>query len=364
MRRFDYFLYGDCPVEICADNPRAWFDAETDAILTEIVKSKPGRCDCSAVEERFSAKRIENLIQIGLLRRENDALWLDSPVLLEEDVAAIENGMAECVARMAQLVLNGRSAIEKTVKKLQNGFSVEENLYHLLCAATFDGHFFDLLFERGVVSTSRRHESGLDYLIIVYEKSPVLERFSRKLLCSYNRMTDGARALQSFGDSDGNRKDFYRFNSLRASKRLEDSAILRAWNELPEQNFAQKMLDAAEDLANVGECDSKRAWLLEQFGYTSGGKLAVPVYRSADLACVSDLTALMDEYLYEEMRSAIAEKTGLVCAAHDVAAGEIANEMYHIAFGMLNERLIRSGFAATPREYPGEGRYLKSIQLK
>lgn len=364
MRRFDYFLYGDCPVRICADNPRAWFDAETDAILTEIVKSEPGKCDCGAVEVRFSTERIENLIRIGLLRRENGALWLDSPVLLEEDVAAIEKGMSARVARMAQSVLNGRSAFEKAVKTLQNGFSVERNLYHLLCAATFDGQFFDLLSERGVVSTSRMHESGLDYLIIVYEKSTELERFSRKLLCSYNRMTDGVRALQSFGDSDGDRMDFYRFNSLRASKRLTDSAILRAWNELPEQDFASKMLDAAESLANFGECDSKREWLLEQFEYASGGKLAVPVYRSADLACVAELTALSDECLYDQMSSAISEKTGLICAAHGVGTGEIANEMYHIAFGMLNERLIESGFAEKPREYPGEGRYLKSIELK
>ena len=54
----------------------------------------------------------------------------------------------------------------------------------------------------------------------------------------------------------------------------------------------------------------------------------------------------------------------MICAVHGVAAGEIANEMYHIAFGMLNERLIESGFVEKPREYPGEGRYLKSIELK
>lgn len=74
------------------------------------------------------------------------------------------------------------------------------NLYHLLCGAVFDGDFFDYLRENQLLTTSRLHTSGVDYIITVYEKCPELSVFSNHLLCSYNRFCDGTRALQSFGE--------------------------------------------------------------------------------------------------------------------------------------------------------------------
>jgi len=73
------------------------------------------------------------------------------------------------------------------------------NLYHLLCGAVFDGSLFDYLSKHNQLVTSRFHSSGIDYIITVYEKCPELDSFSNHLLCSYNRFSDGTRALQSFG---------------------------------------------------------------------------------------------------------------------------------------------------------------------
>lgn len=42
---------------------------------------------------------------------------------------------------------------------------------------------------------------------------------------------------------------------------------------------------------------------------------------------------------------------------------EVANEVYHMIFGMLNEELVSRGFVQMPDFHVGEGRYLKSIEL-
>ena len=48
---------------------------------------------------------------------------------------------------------------------------------------------------------------------------------------------------------------------------------------------------------------------------------------------------------------------------HGVPKEEVANEVYHMIFGMLNEELVSRGFVQMPDFHVGEGRYLKSIEL-
>lgn len=53
----------------------------------------------------------------------------------------------------------------------------------------------------------------------------------------------------------------------------------------------------------------------------------------------------------------------LYCRRHGVPKEEVANEVYHMIFGMLNEELVSRGFVQVPDFHVGEGRYLKSIEL-
>ena len=365
MRSFEYYLYGDCPENASSDNPRALFGAKADAVLSMILEFEPGDCRYDALCKQFSEEYIQSLIRIGLIRTENGAVLLDSTVLTGKDVFKLESGMRARATRMADKI-QAREAEFREAAAISNGFSAAMNLYHLLCAATFDGCFFDLLSARGVVATSRVHPSGLDYLIIVYERTPALEQFSRKLICSYNRLSDGERALQSFGDADGNRRDFYRFRMMRALNRETGAPddVLRVWDSIAERRFVKTMLDAAQCMADFGDCDARCNRLLEYFGYVQNGRIVVPVYRKADSVRVDRLAVLADECIFDEMRAAISDKANLICSAHGVNPREIANEIYHIAFGTLNECLIARGFAASPKPRVGEGRYLRSIQVE
>lgn len=42
---------------------------------------------------------------------------------------------------------------------------------------------------------------------------------------------------------------------------------------------------------------------------------------------------------------------------------QIANEIYHIIFGTVNELLIREGIVCTPDEFESEGRYCKAFTI-
>lgn len=83
-------------------------------------------------------------------------------------------------------------------------------MYHILCGMIFDGSFFDYLNQNKALATSRRHCSGLDYLAVIYEDCAELRSLSNGLLRSYNRLANNICSLQSFGDAQGSRFDFYR----------------------------------------------------------------------------------------------------------------------------------------------------------
>lgn len=249
-----------------------------------------------------------------------------------------------------------------------NGFPPEVNLYHILCGAILDGCFFEYISKRGLVSTSRLHRSGLDYLTIIYEQTPALDSFSKELLCSYNRFSDGLRSLQSFGDADGDRVDFFRF---MCQKRLETlpatlTKIGALWDSLASDDKKKQLLDEAQRFIETGTCDHMCYLLLSFFGYIKDGKIAVPIYVKEHQALMAALEQLTEECIYEDMKCLLTMPeiiSPLLCSKHGVNQKEIANELYHIVFGQLNEELVACGFVAQPNRYPKEGRYLQSIEI-
>lgn len=368
MGKFTYFYYDNfdpADVRRPEDDPRRVLDDRASDILTEIVESPPGACQYASLCERCSGEYLDNLIHIGLLRREGDAVLLDSPVFAEEDAARLESCFSESLDRMTEALLNKRAEFVRLAEMVDNGFPSEVNLYHLLCGSVFDGWFFDYLSSRGAVTTSRMHPSGLDYLIIVYEQSPALDRFSRNLLCSYNRFSDGNRALQSFGDADGDRVDFFRFQRQMQQGRGPEE-IRPLWIAAGPGDLRGKVLDELEKLMVTGSCDENCRRLLEAFGYVQDGKPCVPVYRRKHEHITRQLEQLTEDAIGKEMQAALGDSRNtevLTSRRHGVAAGEIANELYHVVFGQLNERLVQAGLVAQPPRHPGQGRYLKSIQL-
>jgi len=237
-----------------------------------------------------------------------------------------------------------------------------------LCGAIFDGSFFDYLSDYQTLATSRLHPAGIDYIITVYEKCPKLDSFSHHLLCSYNRFSDGKRALQSFGDANGNRIDFYRFYCQKLLGAVPPALkyIEEIWDSLICDNDRMHILNALQIFDETESCDENCMRLFEAFGYVSDGKYVVPVFHQSAKSVVEKLTRIVIDCIGTDMGKLLSDSPimfQLHCRQHGVSKEEAANEVYHILFGMLNEELVSRGIVQKPNFIDGEGRYLKSIEL-
>lgn len=360
---FDYFYYdGDAP-EGAADDPRLVLGTTSDAVLAAVCGLPAGECSADALRRQFGTDLVDALKRIGLLREAQGRILLDATVILPQDVPQLESCFSQDVQAMADALTNRREDFLQSVSPI-DGFSAETHLYHLLCGAVLDGAMFDLLCARGLVTPSRVHPSGRDYLIIAYARDEGLTAFSSRLLCSYNRLSDGRRALQSFGDANGDRCDTYRFMRLYEARCVPPTMahIVPLWERLP-KNRIQALLDAAQTLHDTRSCPSDELAVLTALGYAREGCLCVPVYTRAHQPILHRLAEMAADALLPLLERALCRPLPLLCAAHGAPQGEIANEMYHILFGQLNEALTQRGLVTTPPRRPGEGRYLRSVQL-
>lgn len=371
MKQFDYFLYDNYDAAQAAgssDDPRFYLNESADEILSQVVECPIGGCLYDRLCGDYSSERVDNLIRIGLLRNEAGVLLLDSTVIVQEDMGALHACFEKDILRIAEKILQRKTDFYALAAEFDNGFSAQTNLYHILCGAIFDGSLFECLSSRRVIATSHIHASGLDYLIIAYEKSHQLEQFSERLLCSYNRFTDGSRAIQSFGDADGERVDFFRFSKMKALGRvpIHLAEIENAWDSVDANDKREWLLDEMQRLVDTGRCDERCLRLMSLFGYAQNGEIAVPIYRREHVPLIEALEKLAEECVLDEMINALSVNESdekLLCVQHGVSRAEIANEMYHILFGQLNEILTGCGFVACPPYREGEGRYLQSIML-
>lgn len=370
MRRFTYYLFENFDPDREAENPgnpRCLLTAQADPVLSRAADFPPLSCPAALVREESGGEAVDRLIAAGALRETEGVLAYDTPIFLSEDVPALQAFFANAAAPLADRLWDIREKLWNAAGAIRNGFDLRRNLYHILCGMIFDGFFFDWLGRRGAVAVSRPHPTGLDYLSVIYESCPGLAAFSDRLLCSYNRLTDGEIALESFGDADGDRFDLYRCFRLREQgplrPRFREAGELL--DKLPQGEERQAILEAARSLLRGEECPRDCLAVLELFGYARDGKICVPVFSREDAPAIERLASLMEDCLYAEVERTLAEVRGtlpLTAVRHGVPPLEIANELYHVLFGGINEAIVSRGLVSAPPQRPGEGRYLQCIK--
>lgn len=368
MREFEYFLFEnfDADEELNnPGNPRSFLGKATDALLTEVAQPQASYNRCC---EKHSTQLVRKLIDGGVLRKSGAGLAFDCPIFLREDAAVLHRSIASKASALVDLLQNSMTVIRDCCGKIENGFPVELNLYHILCGMIFDGDFFEYLSNKGALATSRQHPSGLDYLTVIYEKCEELQTLSDGLLCSYNRFVNAKCALQSFGDARGNRFDLYRFFRLMEQGKLPDK--FRDAEALLLDNFGcagkDSLLDEAVSLAQTGGCAPAAMALFELFGYVQDGTICVPVYTPDHQKHILEIESIVEKSIGKAMSDTLIELAGTIditAVKHGVNRMEIANELYHIVFGAINEELAARGIVAAPQYVSGEGRYFKCIEL-
>lgn len=292
----------------------------------------------------------------------------DCPIFLQEDAAVLHREIASKASALINLLESGMEQIGTCCSRIDNGFSIEQNLYHILCGRVFDGDFFDYLCGKGVLATSRLHPSGLDYLNVIYEKCDELQALSDGLLCSYNRLVNHQCSLQSFGDAQGNRFDFYRLfrlmeqGNVPAKFKEAEALIQKAYGGADKD----AILSEAAALIRTGRCAPAAMALLEKLGYVQNGIICVPVFVPKYQNHIRQIERIVESCLGEAMSDTLMKLAGsidITAVRHGVNRLEIANELYHILFGSMNEELVARKIVAVPAYIPGEGRYQKCMVL-
>lgn len=193
MREFEYFLFENFDADEEANNPhnpRNFLGKETDAMLTEVAQHLVNTCSYNGWCDKYSTHIVRKLIDGGVLHPSGTELAFDCPIFLREDAAVLQTEIVAKASALVDLIESSMTEIRACCGKVDNGFPVELNLFHILCGMVFDGDFFDYLSGKGALATSRQHPSGLDYLTVIYEKCEELQALSDGLLCSYNRFVN------------------------------------------------------------------------------------------------------------------------------------------------------------------------------
>lgn len=339
------------------NNPRYVLTlAGVDSILERIVVSRPYSL---TIEDFDNVDLINALLHIEVLQLKNDKLGMAVPFFVNQDTDILKALSKRVANNIATELLEHKEQIVKVAERIDNGYPVKRNLYHILCAYIFDGLMFDYLEENELVTTSCVHNSGLDYLVILYEDAACLNEYSDMLLCSYNRLIANGKGFVSFGDSHGIRNDFYRYYRQKELNLLseQERKYITCSTETLIENF-DRMVDGDK----VERCYVE---IYERFGYCQDGKIVVPVYNSRSYEIANELYNIIVEIIKAHISNALTAiqcETRLLAIAHEVKVKDIANEIYHLIFGEVNEILVKSGLILAPPYYQGEGRYFKSFE--
>lgn len=327
-----------------------------DSVLERVIVNGPYSL---AIEDFDNVDLVHALLHIEVLQLKYDRLGLAVPFFVNQDADILKKLSKKVANIIAAELLAYKEQIINIAERIDNGYPVERNLYHILCAYIFDGLMFDYLEENELVTTSCVHNSGLDYLVVLYEDTASLNEYSDMLLCSYNRLIVNEKGFVSFGDSNGNRNDFYRYYRQKE---------LNLLSEKEKKYISCSMETLVETFDRMVDGDQVEPYFVEiyeRFGYCLDGKIDVPVYNSHSREIANELYRFIVEIINVHMINALVMiqcETRLSAIAHEVKVKDIANEIYHLIFGEVNEILTKSGLILPPPYVQGEGRYFKSFE--
>lgn len=338
-------------------NPRYVLSLDgVDSILEKVIVNRPYSL---SIEDFDDNALVRSLLYVEVLQQKKGKLAMGVPFFVEKDAKVLKELSKRVANSIATELITHKEQIFSIARCIENGYPAERNLYHILCGYIFDGLMFDYLEEKELITTSCVHGSGLDYLVILYEDASSLNEYSDLLLCSYNRLTINGKGFVSFGDSNGSRKDLYRYRRQNERNLLSEKE--RAYICHP----IEDLIENFKRVADGNEVDSTYMAIYEHFDYCQNGKIVVPIYNSHSYDVAHKLYEFVLGIISEHITSAlitIQNEYRFLAIAHEVKVKDIANEIYHLIFGEVNELLIASGLISSPPYVHGEGRYFKSFE--
>ncbi|WP_346847459.1 hypothetical protein [uncultured Clostridium sp.] len=326
--------------------------------------------------------------RINAIEENKEKFKINFPIFLQSDIEIMDVYLKNVEEQIVDRIIKIKPLV---VEKLQNLssykiFDEERLLYHIICDMIFDRIAFDFFEERNVFTSSKLQPGNRNYMIIGYEDSYIVDSYSNKPLCSSNNYGSNKFIFNSFGDSNGVRKDMYRFfrmtqQSIRNSTPFQDLnlpyiKIIDKVNKNTAEKCGQLMWGIFSEAINYNELsneDKELAIFLKEMDYINidetDNKLYcnVPIFQERDMKIVTEIGEIILIEILETVKNTLSSiekySKGLTAIKHKVSIKEVGNELWHQIFGRANEDLIKEGIVAKPYESKKEGRYLKSMMV-
>lgn len=336
-------------------------------------------------EETFDSI-IDSLKLINAIDTRNDKYKLNFTVFLEKDIPLMDKLFSSVGEDVGNKIIENRQLIYEKAARLASypDFSKERLLYHVICDSIFDGTAFGFFAEKNIFTSSKIQPGNREYMIYGYEDNEKVEGHSNGLLCSSNNYRSESFAFNSFGDSDGDRKDMFRF--FRKTERALGKAtpfndlnlsyikLIEGRNNEIAETCGKLICSIAEketEFSRLSDNEKDLADFLIKLGYlyidqkSAIISSSVPIFKDADNKVIAEISEIILSGICDTVKSAFKEferkASDLTAVKHGIDINEIAVELWHQVFGFANEYLVKKGFVEAPEYKKGEGRYLRSF---
>ena len=330
---------------------------------------------------------LSDMERIGMVMMKEDKYSVSFFVILEKDLPIIDNLSRSIALRLSQKILKHKQEIQDYASKIKclAEFGYGRILYHVIGCDFFDGSSFFELSKRDILSISKPQYDNRDYILIGFEQNEVVACSSDKILCSRNSKRAGRVEFASFGDSNGNRQDMYRFMRQVITQLIDVTpnlslnssyiSILEQHNQHLAQSCAElitKVFYGEKSVLSFSDDEKDALKFLEELNYIEINEsdevgVVVPVFDGDDAKVIDDISNylidLIGDDLAMELSNFQVKLQGLSALSHGVDEKEIANGLWHQVFGEINENLVLEGFFASPESRTGEGRYFQAIYI-
>lgn len=392
--KLDLFYFGDIGKEGAFNPARVCAQRYATEILYLIASRAPyelseaGIARFLKVEQETIQPIVASLLRIKAIECRDDTYRICFPVFLQGDVQQVKGILSGASDAIAGTLEQLKSQLVPIAQRFRchSQFTVGRTLYHVICDSVFDDTAFAYLEKSRLLCTSKPQPGSRDYLVIGYEAREEVAQNSSLLLCSSNNyVCDGIR-FNSFGDSDGRRKDMYRFMRIFDSEPHELAQFLDGVQDI-EALLSSDMECIASGVGSMvrrivaGDLywtdltdDAETALLLSELGYVSqrrdGNHLSmmVPVFYPDEQLLITAVGDIILPQIENAVRRALdsfaMRADDFTAVRHGVDIEEIGNELWHQIFGLTNELMVKTGFVDQPQHIDGQGRFLRSIRME
>lgn len=339
-------------------NPSYFLDRKNAKELIYFIAKSPYIENEESLSRKINIKNeevkeiLDGLTRINALTKNSiGAYKVNFPCFFESDVKKIIDKIGDDISIL----------VNKVKLNVKNLNYTKEELYHILCNGVFDNYAFDYLTKYNLVTLHKINPGDRDYIIIGYEDNDFVNNYSSKLLCSNNKFKCNKVTFNSFGDTDGNRMDFFRYFRMKQMnvptfKFFDDYMSLI-------KNNKEELKSRLEDVVLNNSNDFKTIELLENIGYMKDGIICVPILSNKEQTTIGE--SIMNS-IKNDLKNIFKkiENFEITPNFNEVPIKDTLNEVWHIIFGLINEELIKQKVVACPIYIKGQGRFLKCIYIE